>query len=90
MELQYNSITTMPYEGRNQVELLQEKEKRGYKSNSWQTYLQAKSLGLRVKRGEHGVKIYRFLLADATDEKNKISGGRRTYTVFSTDQLDKA
>ncbi|MDD4110916.1 MAG: ArdC family protein [Clostridia bacterium] len=53
MELQINASTKEAYQGKNQEELLNAKAGNNFKSNEWLTFLQAKNLGLRVKKGEH-------------------------------------
>jgi len=52
MELQINATTKTAYQGKNQDELLNSKEFNNFKSNEWLTFLQAKQLGLRIKKGE--------------------------------------
>lgn len=59
MELQINSISRLAYQGKNQAELLSAKEKNGYKSNEWLTFLQAKELKLKIKKGSKGVEIFK-------------------------------
>ena len=50
MELQINASTKEAYQGKNQEELLNAKAGNNFKSNEWLTFLQAKNLGLRVKK----------------------------------------
>jgi len=89
--MQYNHITGQDYHGQNQVNLSRAKKSNGYNSNAWITYLQARSLGLQVKKGQHGVRIASpFLKSDVKNEKTskieKKSFILRFYSVFNLDQ----
>ena len=55
---QYNYLTQKIYQGKNQAELTNAKEKGGYISDAWVTFLQARELGLRIKKGSHGEHIF--------------------------------
>jgi antirestriction protein ArdC len=89
MELQRNYITKQAYEGVNQSELLTEQTKKGYNSSFWLTFLQAKDNGLKIKKGEHGCIVVRFI-TDEVLKNGKIvkTGGRKLYTVFNLDQTE--
>ena len=76
MEYQYNKITGKVYEGRNQAELLTAKEKNGYQSNEWLTFLQARELGLKIKKGSKAVGIFKgFTKTETKDKDGKIKVG---------------
>lgn len=59
MKAQFNKISGKPYQGKNQANLLAVKEDKGYKSNAWLTFLQAKNEGLKIKKGSKGVSIFK-------------------------------
>lgn len=92
IELQHNAVTGNAYEGRNQAELIGAKAANGFKSNKWATFLQARGLGLKVKKGSHGVSIFKgFASFDEVD-----NGKRKTVSrpvgfarVFNLDQTEE-
>ena len=54
----YNAITGECYNGSNIIALSKSANKmKCLNDPRWLTFLQAKQLGLRVKKGEHGTKI---------------------------------
>lgn len=59
MQLQYNKVTQKTYEGRNQAALLNTKKERGYTSNEWLTFVQARQLKLKIVKGSKGVSIFK-------------------------------
>ena len=71
MTLQYNKTTGKPYEGRNQAELLAVKKLRGYQSNEWLTFLQAKQLKLKIIKGSKGVAVFKGFQTMDTIELDK-------------------
>lgn len=89
MELQKNHITGVTYEGQNQATLLAEKDNRGYKSNRWLTFLQAKAVGRSIKKGEHGVPIVKFVdYQEKVGDRVEDRKGRKVYTVFNFEQTE--
>lgn len=83
--MQVNHITQARYQGQNNDTLNHVQAKNGYQSNEWVTYLQAKSIGLLVKSGEKGTKIFKLIQDDTDKSKYAI----RTYVVFNIDQTIK-
>jgi antirestriction protein ArdC len=85
----------LPYHGMNIVILWIEAEMKGYKSNVWMTYNQAKKLGGNVKRGEKGTtvvytsKFVKTSVNDAGEEKKSSIPFLKSYTVFNVDQIEK-
>lgn len=57
--LQINKISKATYKGKNQAALLTAKEENDYKSDEWLTFLQAKDLKLKIKKGAKGVSIFK-------------------------------
>ena len=94
MELQYNAFSNKEYEGgRNQAELMTYRELMGFKSSGWVTFLQARQMGLKVKKGSKGISIFKgFKQFDEKDEEGKLKtvsypvGFAR---VFNLDQTEK-
>lgn len=85
-----NLISKKPYRGINLFLLAL----RGYGSQYWLTFNQAKQLGGNVRRGEHGTKIvfwkfdrYETETADGETEERK-SAMLRYYTVFNLEQTE--
>ena len=92
MELQINHITKEPYNGNNQVELSTSKNKNGFVSSEWLTFLQAKSIGLSIGRGSHGISIFRGFGSFTDNEDGKIKTVSRPIgfaRVFNLDQTKK-
>ena len=57
--MQYNFISKQDYQGQNQVDLMIAKDKNGYTSDAWLTFLQAKQVSRKIKKGEHGVGVFK-------------------------------
>lgn len=83
--MQINHISKARYQGQNNDTLNHIQAKNGYQSNEWVTYLQAKTIGLFVKSGEKGTKIFKLI----EDENSKGRYAIRTYVVFNIDQTIK-
>ena len=92
MELQINHITQKPYEGRNQADITTAKAKEGFASNEWLTFLQAKEKQLKIKKGAHGVSIFKgFQSFEEQDDKGKIKTSSRPLgfaNVFNLNQTE--
>ncbi|MCK9318907.1 ArdC family protein [Methanoculleus sp.] len=90
---QYNKKTGKVYEGRNQAELLNAKENNNYQSDEWLTFLQARELGLKIKKGSKGVGIFKgFGKIEKKDKDGKIkveSGHYGFAKVFNMDCTEK-
>jgi antirestriction protein ArdC len=93
MEYQFNKVTGKVYEGNNQGELQVAKQKNNYKSNEWLTFLQAKDLNLKIKKGSKSVGICKgFGSFTEKDEKGKIKSVSRPLgfaNVFNLDVCEK-
>jgi len=81
-----NYITRNTYSGGNHTTLTEAAEERGYTSNMWLTFLQAKGAGMSVKKGERGVKILKYGTVAETDEETAKKTFFKSYTVFNIDQ----
>ena len=95
--LPHNAVSQKPYSGINILLLWGAVIEKGYPSQVWLTYRQAKSLGGNVRKGEHGEVICyadRFISKD--EQKNAIAEGRdavaipflKRYRLFNIAQCD--
>ncbi len=94
MELQINATTKTAYQGKNQDELLTAKEANKFKSNEWLTFLQAKQLGLRIKKGEKSTaSVFRGFGTITEKDKNGKTEERSAPLgfahLFNLDQTEK-
>ena len=93
MNKQYNYITGKDYYGRNQVELLNEKSKNDFNNDAWITFIQARNKGLKIKKGSHGVGIFKgfekFEEKDAKGQLKVVSRPLGFAKVFNLDQTEK-
>ena len=94
MENQHNYLTGHVYEGVDNLRvLLTAIKKNGYNSNEWITFLQAKGLGLKIKKGSRGVKIFRgFASVEEKNKEGKIKAKSVPlgwHTVFNIEQTEK-
>jgi len=91
--MQINYVTKLQYQGKNQNELNQAKEKFGYNSNEWLTFLQAKNAGLKIKKGSKSIAVFKgFGEIDkkTKDDKLKIISVPLGFAhVFNLDQTEK-
>jgi len=94
MNNQKNAITNKDYEGKNQANLTCMAESNGYKSNSWITFLQARELKLKIKKGSKGISIFKgFTQFTEFDKNKKIKTNSKPLgfaRVFNLDQTEKA
>ena len=59
MNTQFNYATGHEYQGKNAVELQDWRESNHWLLNAWVTFIQAKQLGLNIRKGEHGTKVFK-------------------------------
>ena len=85
--MQQNYITRDSYKGKNEIILSAVQESKNYKKGLWLTFLQAKSLDCRVKKGEKGVRIMKFVNEKEIGDEKKVAF--RFYTVFNIEQIEK-
>lgn len=94
MEPQINAASKLAYQGKNQEELLKAKMENNFKSNEWLTFLQAKNLGLRIKKGEHSTaSVFRgfgkFNKKDINGKTTEETGPLGFSKVFNLNQTEK-
>lgn len=87
--LPINPTNQRPFQKGNAARLLEASEGAGYVSNEWATFVQWKSVGRSVRKGERGTKV---LLPQVikSDEGESTSTGKiiRSYTVFNIEQTE--
>jgi antirestriction protein ArdC len=92
-----NLFTRRPYRGVNVLLLNMQTMLRGYSSNRWLTYQQARDLGAQVRKGETGTSIVFFKMHELgpagsapppPDAERRVVPLLRTFTVFNAAQID--
>jgi len=91
--LQINKTTGTPYQGKNQAILLAEKDHKGYKSNEWLTFVQARTLGRKLVNAKGcGIHLRTFIddteFNKRTNKSEKISRPK-SFVVFNSDLLEE-
>lgn len=84
---QSNAITKVIYQGNNQDVLKAQKKIKGFESNEWVTFLQAKELNRKVKAGEKGVRLVKFS-EEETEGTKQARTFAKSFTVFNLDQTE--
>jgi antirestriction protein ArdC len=87
--LPFNAISGRHYSGINVPLLWAEGQEKGYATNGWLTYKQAKDLGGYIRRGEHGRTVVFWRFQDVADKETgevKKVPFARAYTVFNIEQ----
>ena len=79
MKFQKNYVSQKAYIGKNQAELLVEKESKGYNSDFWLTFIQAREKGLKIKKGAKGVHIFKGF--ESFTEMKKVNGKDKMVTA---------
>lgn len=95
MSVPYNAVTGKPYQGKN-IEILEAAASKLNVANDprWLTFLQAKELGYKVKKGAHGTRIefwnFRKIEIEKEDgeKKSKTQALARHYIVFHASQIE--
>jgi antirestriction protein ArdC len=92
-----NLGTRRPYRGVNMLLLNMQTLLRGYGSNRWLTYQQARGLGAQVRKGESGTPILFFRMHELgaaagaamdPDAARRVVPLLRTFIVFNAAQID--
>lgn len=93
MEKQFNKVSGLAYQGNNWVDLLNSKSANNFSSNEWVTFLQAKGLGLKVKKGSRGVRVFKgFRSVDVKNKDGKLKSESKPLgyaVVFNLEQTEK-
>lgn len=92
-----NLTTGRPYRGINVLLLNLQQLSRGYSSNRWLTFQQARNAGACIRRGESGTRIVFFKMLERDDDvaakptpsqRSKVIPLLRSFTVFNAAQAD--
>lgn len=88
---QINHVTKVAYKGGNQEALRVMKNKEGFTSNEWLTFLQAKDKGLKIKKGSKGIRLMTVTSEEVAVEgtKNQIRKMGIYFVVFNLDQTER-
>lgn len=88
-KVQVNGITMKPYAGENQMVLKLVAMKCQFVINEWVTFLQAKQLGRRVKKGARGTRITKMVEKEIErDGMKRRELYPRHYVVFNLEQTE--
>lgn len=83
-----NALTGKPYRGINTLLLLVDQRRRQHTSSMYATYRQWETLGGQVRKGEHGVRLVKWIEPDRTDPTAPTRLIPRVFTVFHVGQQD--
>ena len=86
-----NMISQKPYQGINRLILGLSSMIQGYNAPVWASFKQWQSLGVNVRKGEHGTKIVFFspvVKKDKSTGDESIYNCLKTYYVFNASQVD--
>lgn len=92
MNTHYNAISGKAYQGKNQCDLARIAGEKGFSSFEWYTYIQARSAGLQVRKGESGVSVFKGF-GKFVEEGGKVKSSFRPLgfaRVFNRDQCETA
>ena len=95
VRMPYNAISERRYSGVNVLLLWSEAMVKGYRSNAWLTFRQARGLGGHVKKGSQGCGVV-YASSFTKRETDEASGEERdrkvpflkSYTVFNVEQTE--
>lgn len=69
-----NPVSHARYRGINFVRLYLSMIENGYQDGRWMTYKQAESQGWQVRKGEHGVRLEKYIFERTFEEENPDTG----------------
>ncbi len=91
-QLSHNPVSEKAYAGMNTLLLDTVRAAKGYESNGWLTFKQAKDLEGNIKKGEKGTQISFFSMLQVDSKKNpdekEFVPMTKYYTVFNIDQAE--
>lgn len=86
-----NANTGKIYQGKNYDQLVASAADQGFNSSQWVTFVQARNLGLKIKKGAKGTKI--LCMGERISENaGAVKYERQTFryaVVFNLDQCEK-
>lgn len=87
IRLPMNGHAKRKYHGINILILWSEAADKGYTSNRWYTYKQAKKLGGHVRKGEKSTRIYYWNVKEYREEQEKVDEEGNIYTEEVTKKI---
>lgn len=95
-----NPVSNTSYKGANFLKLYLVSIKRHYTDNRWMTFKQAQSQGWKVKKGEKGVRLEKYIFDKIVEKENPETGETEkvkemlskpiinTFVVFNASQIE--
>ena len=95
-----NPISHAKYHGANMIKLYLHSAVNGYTDTRFMTYKQAQSIGWRVKKGEKGIRLEKFIFTKQVERENPDTGQMEkvsvplqrpmvnTFVVFNASQIE--
>jgi antirestriction protein ArdC len=95
-----NPISHAKYHGANMIKLYLHSAVNGYTDTRFMTYKQAQSIGWRVKKGEKGIRLEKFIFTKQVEQENPDTGQMEkvmvrlkrpmvnTFVVFNASQIE--
>jgi antirestriction protein ArdC len=85
----YNQKTGLAYQGKNSLILQAQKDLQGFSSSGWLTFLQARELGYKVKKGSKATAIIKVVKSEKKKGDKIIDNSCvRFYKVFNLNQIE--
>lgn len=85
-----NYLTKNAYQGKNQDELSAVARANGFTSNAWVTFLQARELGLKIKKGSKASHVFRGFREVVNKQNKRETVPMGWANVFNLDQTEEA
>lgn len=93
MNVHINPVSNTRYSGKNRIALEVFMKKRNFSVPKWITFYQAKQLGRKIKKGEHGIVVFKgytnIVTNNDKEEIKKESVPLGWAVVFNLDQTTK-
>ena len=96
----HNPVSHAKYHGANMIKLYLHSAAKGYTDTRFMTYKQAQSVGWKVKKGEKGIRLEKFIFTKYVEQENPDTGQMEkvmvqlerpminTFVVFNASQID--
>jgi len=95
-----NPVSHAKYHGANMIKLYLYSAANGYTDTRFMTFKQAQSMGWKVKKGEKGIRLEKFIFTKQVEQENPDTGQKEkvmvrlkrpmvnTFVVFNASQID--
>lgn len=77
----HNPVSNAVYRGSNMLKLWMASEAKGYEDTRFMTFKQAQSKGWKVKKGETGIRLEKYIFEKQVEQKNPDTGEMEKVTV---------